>query len=113
MTFDDGMLIIYSAHNLADPGEMPITGLIEKSRHFYGYDNLGINRYYTALQAHQTIEAVVNIPDWNDITATDICALENGAQYRIVMIQPTTDEDRLKVTKLSLERVDEEYAIQN
>lgn len=31
MTFDDGILIIYGAHNLADPGEMPITGLIEKA----------------------------------------------------------------------------------
>lgn len=111
MTFDDGILTIFYVENVSKPGGMPITQLIPKEHYYYSYDNIGINRYYTALQAQQTIEAVVNIPGWGDISATDICALDDGVQYRIVMRQPTTDEDGLRITKLSLERINEKYAI--
>ena len=41
----------------------------------------------------------------------DICELENGMQYRIAMRQPSWNEDGLKITKLSLERIDEKYDI--
>ena len=111
MTFDDGILTIYKVENTAQPGQMPVEGLTEKDRYYYGFDTLGINRYYTALQAQQQIEAVVNVPGWGDIAATDICALDNGDQFRIVMRQPTLDDNGLRITKLSLERINEKYAI--
>ena len=111
MTFDDGILTIYAVKNIGEPGMMPVTGLVEKEKYYYGFDTLGINRYYTALQAQQQIEFVVNIPGWGEISATDICALDDGSQFRIVMRQPTTDEDGIRITKLSLERMDEKYAV--
>ena len=107
MTFDDGILTIYKVENTAHPGQMPVEGLTEKDRYYYGFDTLGINRFYTALQAQQQIEAVVNVPGWGDIAATDICALDNGDQFRIVMRQPTLDDNGLRITKLSLERINE------
>ena len=58
MTFDDGILTVYGVINAADPGDMPIEKLVEKVRSYYGYDQLGITRYYTALEANQQIEAV-------------------------------------------------------
>ena len=111
MTFDDGILTIYSVENVGDPGMMPSPQLAEKEKYYFSFDTLGFNRYYTALQARQQIESVVNIPGWGNISATDICVLENGTQFRIVMRQPTMDEDGLRITKLSLERIDEQYAI--
>ena len=111
MTFDDGILTIYKAENTAQPGQMPVEGLTEKDRYYYGFDTLGINRFYTALQAQQQIEAVVNVPGWGGIAATDICVLDNGDQFRIVMRQPTLDDNGLRITKLSLERINEKYAI--
>lgn len=111
MTFDDGILTIYTVTNTAQPGQMPVEGLEEKEKYYYGFDTLGINRYYTALQAQQQIEAVVNVPGWGDIAATDICALDNGDQFRIVMRQATLDDNGLRITKLSLERINEKYAI--
>lgn len=111
MTFDDGILTIYAVANTAQPGQMPVEGLEEKEKYYYGFDTLGINRYYTALQAQQQIEAVVNIPGWGDIAATDVCALDNDDQFRIVMRQPTLDDNGLRITKLSLERINEKYAI--
>lgn len=111
MTFDDGILTIYKVENTAHPGQMPVEGLTEKDRYYYGFDTLGINRFYTALQAQQQIEAVVNVPGWGDIAATDVCALDNGDQFRIAMRQPTLDDNGLRITKLSLERINEKYAI--
>lgn len=111
MTFDDGILTIYSVENIGDSGMMPVPGLVFKDSYYYGFDTLGINRYYTALQAQQQIECVVNVPGWGNILTTDICALEDGSQFRIVMRQPTTDEDGLRITKLSLERIGDKYAI--
>lgn len=113
MTFDDGILTIYGVENIGNPGFKPVAGLTKKESYYFGYDTLGITRYYTALQAKQQIEAVVNVPGWNDIKTLDICILENGKQYKIVMVQPAFDEQGLKITKLSLERISEEYAIKN
>lgn len=110
MTFDDGILTICSVENNANPGMMPKPILVIKGKFYYGFDTLGFNRYYTALQAQQQIEAVINIPGWPEILATDICVLENGDQFRIVLRQPTTDEDGLRITKLSLEKLEVKYA---
>ena len=111
MTFDDGILKICRAVNIGEAGMKPVIRLEEKESFYFGYDNLGINRYYTALQARQTIEAVVNIPGWSDISALDVCVMEDGRQYKLAMIQPTMDENGLRVTKLSLERLGENYAV--
>ena len=110
-TFDDGILTIYSVENIAEPGDMPVTGLVEKASFYFGYETVGINRFYTALQVNRQIESVVHIPGWNDIGATDICVLENGKQYAMPQIQPTLDDDNLRITRLSLERVGQEYVI--
>ena len=61
-TFDDGILTIYSVENIAEPGDMPVTGLVEKASFYFGYETVGINRFYTALQANRQIESVVHIP---------------------------------------------------
>lgn len=111
MTFDDGILTIYAVENMADPGNKPIYGLKEKSKHYFGYQTKGVMRYYEAKKADSIIESVVNIPGWHDILATDICIIENGVQYRLSMVQPTLDENNLRVTNLSLERIDENYVI--
>lgn len=120
MTFDDGIVGIYELTQEKIPGKMPKDGLSLKDKFYFGYDNLGINRYYTALQANQQIEAVINIPGWNPIKANRhiaIIADEDGVigsdsdQYRIVMVQPTTDEFGLRITKLSLERIGDKYAV--
>ena len=113
MTFDDGILTIFTTENAAEDGMKPVPVLVEKEKFYFGYDTLGITRYYTALQARQQIESVVNIPGWNDISSLDICVLENGNQYRLAMIQPQLDDDGLRITKLSLERLGENYAFKN
>lgn len=120
MTFDDGIVGVYELTKIKIPGKMPTDGLTEKERFYFGYETLGINRYYTALQANQSIEAVLSTPGWNTIKANTHIAIiadadgvidADSAQYRIVMVQPTTDEDGLRITRLSLERLGENYAV--
>lgn len=111
MTFDDGILMIYRTENIAKPGEKPKKGLKQKEPYYFGYGELGYNRIYRAKQAKEQVEAVVNVPGWGDIRAMDVCVIENGEQFRILTRQPTTDENGIRITKLSLERLDERYDV--
>lgn len=122
MTFDDGVVGVYTLGNISEKGKMPKQGLTLYEEFAFGYDVLGLNRYYTALEAKQQIEAVINIPEWRRDIVTDtmvaIIADENGnlegmPQYTIRMTQPMLDEDGLRMTKLSLERINEAYDIQS
>ncbi len=119
MTFDDGIVGVYELTEVRVHGKMSINRLTEKERFYFGYETLGINRYYTALQAKQEIEAVISVPGWNEINANRHIAViadvdgninPDCDQYRIVMVQPTTDKDGLRITRLSLERIGEKYA---
>lgn len=111
MTYDDGILRICTVSNAAKPGKKPVERLTEKSKHYYGYDNIGVTRHYAAKQANQQISCVVNVPDWNDIRATDICILEEGTQYEVEFVQPMLDENGLRMMKLTLERVKQDYEV--
>ena len=88
MTFDDGKLEIYRTVNAADPGEKPRMELRYQSSHAFGYETVGISRYYTALQAKEKIRI-------------------EGASFRCAMVQHVLDENGLKITRLSLERLGE------
>lgn len=119
MTFDDGIVGVYELTEVKVPGKMPVDTLTLIDQFYFGYDVLGINRYYTALQAKQQIESVISIPGWNPIKANRhiaVIADPDGSldaecdQFRIVMVQPTHDEYGLRITKLTLERIGEKYA---
>lgn len=111
MTYDDGILTVYKKVNIAENGNKPVTALNFKMALYFGFDVLGFNRYYTALQANQRIECVVNVPMWEDIEADDIVVMEDEKQHTIGMVQRLVDENGLKYTKLSLERLGESYGI--
>lgn len=111
MTFDDGILKIYRTENISEPGMKPVTGLKYRSSHPFGYEAVGINRYYTAMQANIQISELVHIWQDRDITSKDICVMEDGLQYRCQFVQHTENEDGLRITKITLERLNEEYVI--
>lgn len=113
MTFDDGIVKIYVIQNVADEGDKPREALVLYKSFFFGHSDLGINRYYTALQAHQQIESVINVQGWERFNpAIHIAVMEDGSQFRIQMVQPMLDNDGLRITRLSLERINDEYYIE-
>ena len=113
MSFDDGILTVYGVSNTAAPGHKPVQGLTVKDRYYYGYDNLGVTRYYTALQADQEVAAVVNIPGWAPVKNTDVVIMDEqpDIQYQIDFIQPGFDDNGLRITKLTLGRLSQRYEI--
>lgn len=111
MTFDDGILKIYTLKNIALPGKKPIQGLQLKSRHYFGFETVGINRFYTAMQVDSRVTDLVHIWQDRSITTGDICVLEDGMQYCCSFVQHTEDENGLRITKITLERLGEAYDI--
>lgn len=111
MTFDDGIVGIYRLVNTAENGLKPKYQLALKERYYFGFDVLGISRYYTALQAKVQLSHVINIPGWGEVDPTDIAVLENGEQFRLPLIQKQLDDNNLRITKLSLERITQEYEL--
>lgn len=109
MTFDDGILKIYRLENTAQKGDMPNEQLVYKSSFYFGFDNLGISRYYTALSHNQRIESVVNIEFDTDVRVLDIVEMEDGSYFKIQMLQREKDDDGLIYLKLSLERLNDEF----
>lgn len=109
MTFDDGILKIYSVIDVSEKGMKPLWKLKLKSKEYFGFETVGITRNYAAMQAGSKIASVVKI--WQDrrIETEDICILEDGLQYKCSFVQHTKDEDGLGITKITLERLNEDY----
>ena len=107
----EGHLTIYSLTNTAQPGFMPCEQLVEFCEEFYGERTVGVTRRYAALGADRQIDMLVRI--WrNDGVKCGMYAVpDDGEQYRIDFVQHTTDEDGLKVSDLTLVRLEDRYDV--
>lgn len=111
MTFDDGNVKIYQITNIAAPGAKPKEALGEYDTHCFRIETVGVTRYYEALKADQMISDVITVPDWHDIRPDrQIAVMEDDSQHRIRQAQKTYDDDGLKITRISLERIGDVYA---
>ena len=115
MTFDDGVLSVYRLTNTAPAGKKPVLNPLLYCQYYYHIETIGVVRYYQAMQANAKVDALVSIPDWEfDIGENDIVVLDSadgGNQYRVDFIQRTYESGGLKVRRLSLVRLGENYAI--
>lgn len=111
MTFDDGIVKVYNVQNEAEPGDMPVKGLVSPESFYFHEESLGITRYYEALKAGQQIERVISIPWPAEVTINRIAVFEDDSQFQIRMVQQTHDENGIKIIRLSLERNGEAYEV--
>lgn len=112
MTLDDGIIRIYSLVDTAYNGEKPNLQLSDTcTRHCFSYETVGFHRFYTAMEAKQRVDDVVRIYQDRMIRADqNIAELEDGTQFKIILVQHMLDEDGLRITKLTLERMEnDEY----
>lgn len=111
MTYDDGLMTICRLEYPPNQGQMPKAQLQELWRHFYGARTIGYGRYYAAQGVNQQIDMLVRV--WADpnIQIGMYAVLETGEQYRIDNVQHLLDDDGLKVTDLTLRKVDDLYEI--
>lgn len=107
----EGKLSIYSLKNIAEKGLMPAEKLVWVCNEFYGRRTVGVTRQYAALGANRRVDKLLRI--WrNDSVMPDMFAIpDDGRQYRIDMVQLTTDEDGLDVMDLTLVRLEDNYDV--
>lgn len=111
MLFDAGILTLCQLENTAPPGDMPQDRLVPLRKCFYGERTVGYGRQYAARGVNEQVDILARI--WQDREARVgmYAVLENGGQYRVDNVQQLVDEDGLRVTDLTLERMDALYEL--
>lgn len=107
----EGALRLCNLTNIAVAGAMPTEKLVIVSYHYYGERTIGYNRQYAAMGVQQQVDRLVRI--WRDdsVTVNMYAVLDDDKQYRIDMVQHMIDEDGLKVTDLTLYRLDDNFDV--
>lgn len=116
---DAGTVTICTLDNVAGKGDKPVFKLNAGEAHFFEERMVGYGRQYEAKGVNERVDMLIRI--WRDPSIrigmyailTDYEGQENedGDQYRIDNVQQTLDKDGLKVTDLTLYRLDELYEI--
>lgn len=111
MLLDSGILTLYKLTNTAENGRKPLMQLSEFDRAYYGERTVGYNRLYAAKGVNQQIDNLVRIWRNEAVHAGDYVILEDNNQYRIDAVQHLFDDDGLKVTDLTLNRLEKFYEV--
>ena len=114
---DDGIVKICELVDSSEKGQMPKEKLNILRSHLFEERTVGYNRQYAAMGVNERVDYLIRI--WRDaqvhigqyalLTDYEGQVNENGDQYRINNVQHVFDDDGLKVTDLSLYRMDDLY----
>ena len=108
---DSGTCRIYTVTDAAENGEMPNPTLHEYGDYEWAFEDrmISYSRQYAAMGVDQQIDRIIRI--WRTpVRIGDVVVIEDE-QYRINNVQPTLDDDSLKVVDLTLRRLEENYDI--
>lgn len=115
---DAGYITVCNLENLAEPGDMPKEMLKPVEIMQFEERVVGYNRQYAAKGANEQVDMLVRI--WRSPVRIGMYAIlsdydgqecEDGDQYQIQNAQNLLDDDGLKVTDLTLRRVDRLYEV--
>ena len=113
-SFNDGVVSIYKVTDLAQPGDLPVEGLILKQTLRYHERTVGLTRYYAALHEDIKVDFVIRCPEVRGLSekAADILVaiLIDGYQYTVKQIQYIEDSIP-PAMDLSLERAGSDYDV--
>ena len=111
---DAGIVQVCTLTNTAAPGAMPVEALSVLDTLRFEERTVGMQRFFAAQGVNQRVDLMVRV--W-------FCSVAQGGgyavlsesnydgQYRILQVQHRTDADGLRVTDLSLTRLEENYEI--
>lgn len=111
---DAGVLTLCELVNTADAGRMPVQKLNAVACGYYEDRLVGYNRYFAAAGVNEQVDLMTRV--WRmpcaraGMYAVLSCG-ENDGQYRIVQVQHLLNDDGLKITDLTLQRLDEKYEL--
>lgn len=122
---DAGIATIYALTNIAEYGDMPKEKLVKQTDKegndlTYQFEErvIGYGRQYDAKGVNERVDMLIRI--WRApvrigmyVVLTDYEGQENeaGDQYRIDNVQQLVNDDGLKVTDLTLYRLDDFYEV--
>lgn len=115
---DAGLVTLCNLVNTAEDGDMPKEQLVPVDTWQFEERAVGYNRFYAAAGANQRVDMLIRI--WRApahigqyAVLTDYEGQENegGDQYQIDSVQQLLDRNGLKVTDLTLRRVDKLYEV--
>lgn len=110
MLFDDGVVYICTLTNVAENGRMPKEVLTKIAKFWFAERTIGYNRQYLARGVNQQIDMLIRIHQYRQARVNYYAVLGNGEQYRITNVQHLIDDnDGLRYTDLTLERLDTNY----
>lgn len=108
---DDGIIKICTLTNDAESGQMPRERLVPKSEHYYGERTVGYGRQYAAKGVNEQVDMLVRIWQDRSVRIGMYVVTEGEGQFRIDNVQHLLDDDGLRVTDLSLSRLEELYDV--
>ena len=108
---DDGVCRIYTVTDAAENGEMPNPTLHEYGDYEWAFEDrmISYSRQYAAMGVDQQIDRIIRI--WRTPVRIGDVVVIGDEQYRIDNVQPTLDDDSLKVVDLTLRRLEANYDI--
>ena len=115
---DDGLVTLCTLENTAENGDMPKEMLVSTQTLMFESRNIGVTRFYAAQGANQQIDMLIRV--WRVNAKVGMYAVladyegqenEAGDQYQIDAVQQTLNANGLKVTDLTLRRVDRLYEV--
>lgn len=109
-TYNSGVLTVFSIRDAAEPGYAPVKKLTKKVRLRFEEIQLGLTRYYSALQNNVRVERVLRCPYRPEVSPQDVVVTTDGRQYQIELIQKLQDVWPVSMD-LTLSRVDQKYDV--
>lgn len=110
MLFDSGTSIFCRLENKAKVGNMPNGHLVPFTHHDFGERVVGYGRQYAAKGINEQVDMLIRF--WQDRSIRiGMYAIIDGEQYRIDNVQHLYDDDGLKVTDVTLQRLEDLYDV--
>ena len=112
--FDAGLVSICTLINTAAAGDMPVERLNILETMFFGELTVGMNRFYAAQGVNQQVDLMIRVWRCPCAQAGRYAVLTHSdynGQYRIQQVQHRLDDDGLKVTDLTLTRLESNYDV--
>ena len=109
--YNDGILKLCKVGNIAEAGNMPKEGIVIKQpRLCYEERTVGVTRNNLAKQDQSSIEQLVRIQRFGEVSVHDVVILKDGKQYDIYQVQFINDVTP-KSIDLALTRIETAYEV--
>lgn len=87
---NDGIVQICRVVDVSEPGYRPVEKLEPIVTLRYENQRVGIQRYFSGMQNQIQVDKVIRVQKALDITNQNVAVTEDGAEYRIDLVQDVT-----------------------